>query len=324
MDIVEFLTTSKKQSPVVLFRAQSAYPAQFFVWLLPQYKNVLRCQVLDLDESPLASIKVALHTSFLGQPCLYWLRNISDITHKSRTDILHLLSDYQGPNTILLFAYNTDVTKVGSSSWQEVVVPDELSQKDFIRVTSMVQALQHAHQQEAAQLIFQQRKSLVFDEFFMVHRYLQVLGSKQLDSFFNEWFQRIVTSDSSLFALSKHFFAKDSRLFFIEWSKNVEKYNEQFWIVFWAEQLWRAAIFIVLARKNQRAHAKQIAYKLPFTFLQSGWRDYSVRELKAAHAFIYGLDVQTKSGASAMGIDLFFSTFFAGEFLNRRGGLPQG
>jgi hypothetical protein len=322
MDIVAFLTTSRKQSPVLLFRAQSVYPAQFFLWLLPQYKNVMRCQMLDLDEVPIASVKAALHTSFLGQPCLYWLRNISAMPHKSRADILHFLSDYQGPNVVWLFAYTTDITKIGPS-WQEVVVPDELNQKDFIRVTSMVPSLHHAHQLEAAHLIFQQRKSIMFDELFIIHRYLQVLGNKQLQPFFTEWFQHIITSDSSLFALSKHFFAKDSRLFFIEWSKNVDKYNEQFWIIFWAEQLWRATTFIGLARKNQRAHAKQIAYKLPFTFLQSGWRDYSVRELKAAHAFMYALDVQTKSGASGMGLDLFFTTFFTGQFPSRSGGLPQ-
>ncbi len=313
MDIVEFLMTSDISRSVVLFHAKSGYPGQFFFWLLHQHKKTMLHQVLSLDELDSATVKATVQTSFLGQSCMYWLRNVSDITQKARLDILTFLSDYQGPNHVWLFAYNTDINKV-PSTWQDVLLPDELTYKDCMRLIAQVPSLQSAYMQEFVPRLFQERKSIMFDEFFMVQRYFQVLSSKQLEQFMAEWLEHIISDDASLFRLSQYFFAKDTRPFFIEWHKAMQKYNEQFWIVYWAEQLWRAAAFITLARKNQRAQAKPITYKLPFTFLQSDWRDYSVRELKGAHAFLYDLDVNIKSGSSPMAFDLFFSKFFAGQF----------
>jgi hypothetical protein len=312
MDIREFLT-SPKQAPVVLFRAPSVYPSHFFFWLLSIHKKSYPCQILELDDTYNLSVKATIQTTFLGQSYLYWLRNVSDIAPKARTDLLSFLQQYQGPNCVWLFAYDTDITQIGSS-WQEVVLPDEMNQKMIVELARVTQAVPTAHLPVFISLLSATRKSMLFDELFMLQRYLHLLGGKQLAHFVDEWLGYLMADKASLFVLSKYFFAKDTRSFFVEWHKNVGHYSEQFWSIYWADQVWRATTFITLARKNQRAQAKQLAYKLPFTFLQSDWHNYSVRELKAAHAFLYDFDAQAKSGGTALGLDLFFSTFFAGQF----------
>ena len=68
--------------------------------------------------------------------------------------------------------------------------------------------------------------------------------------------------------------------------------------------------------RNTLSHgdAKQISFRLPFTFVQKDWRSYSIRELKNAHQFIYTLDYDFKHG-STMAFDLFFSKFFSNQFV---------
>jgi|GEM_PF-1188106 len=312
MDIREFLA-SPTRAPVVIFRAPSVYPSHFFSWLLPIYRKSYPCHMVDLDDAYNVALKATIQTTFLGQSCIYWLCNISDIAPKARTDLLSFLQQYQGPNRIWLFAYDIDITTLGPD-WQEVVLPDELNQKNVIEIARVTQVVPTAHLQDFVSLLSATRKSMLFDELFMLQRYLHLLAGKQLGHFVDEWLGHLMTDKTSLFVLSKYFFAKDARSFFIEWRKNMDNYSEQFWSIYWADQIWRATTFIALARKNQRAQAKQLAYKLPFTFLQSDWHHYSVRELKAAHAFLYDFDVQAKSGGTALGLDLFFTTFFAGQF----------
>jgi hypothetical protein len=125
----------------------------------------------------------------------------------------------------------------------------------------------------------------------------------------------IIAPKSSLFTLSTYFFAKDARLFFPLWVRISHEYSPQFWVVYWAEQLWRAHGFLQLHKKNKKDDAKKIAFRLPFGFIQREWRNYSVRELRNAHAMMYEIDFRLKNGSDDYILDFFFSKFFTNQFV---------
>ena len=63
-----------------------------------------------------------------------------------------------------------------------------------------------------------------------------------------------------------------------------------------------------------RGQAKTMAFRLPFSFIQTDWKKYAPAELRAAHDFVYGMDHQLKNGGDAFCFDLFYSKFFSGQF----------
>ena len=74
-------------------------------------------------------------------------------------------------------------------------------------------------------------------------------------------------------------------------------------------------------QKNDSFDAKRISYRLPFSFINGGWKKINSEELKNAHHFIYNLDYNIKNGAGTYGLELLYSKFFQGEFaVNKKRG----
>jgi len=309
LDNAQFLTDKS----VLCFRGKQEYPLLFFSSVLKKIKKHISVEMVDISEQDFANIAGRLQTSFLGTRVLYWLRNVSALNKAKKKKLLDYVRSYSGPNVIVFFATYDDVPRI-AQGWIEIPLPDEVQANTFESFMCSVFDIQSPRARSLATVLAKRHKQLPLDTLCLLAHYDQVLG-KNTSTFFDEWLDQLVVPQSSLFMLSKYFFAKDARSFFPYWSEIEQVYTPQFWMVFWSEQLWRASGFIMFARKKQHGDAKQISFRLPFTFLQKDWRSYSVRELKNAHQFVYTTDYNLKHGASTMALDLFFSKFFCNQFV---------
>lgn len=270
-------------------------------------------EVVDLAQEKLSIAKARFETSFLGMSAFYWLRNVSELDLKCRRELLSYLQSYHGPNTLAFFSLCKDVSPFEDFSF-DVMLPEEVKKQEFLSVSKELCGMSSAFAQQFAHAVLKRSDKITLDEACLLCRYGMVLSAKNVTLFIDEWLDHLLEPRASLFTLSKHFFAKEARDFFHLWRAVSERYPLQFWTIFWSEQLWRASAYVKLVRRNQRAEAKKISYKLPFAFLQHGWRNYGVRELKQAHDFVYTIDYDLKNGASPYGFDCFFSKFFQQQF----------
>jgi hypothetical protein len=299
---------------VVCFRAQQHYPLLFFSVLLQQIKkrHDLPVEMIDLSVQDVALVKGRLETSFLGQTIFCWLRNISDVPVKVRKELLSYLATYTGPNKVAFFAYHGDVPRV-ELRWLDMLIPEAIDRNQFVTLATQMYGMQELYARQCAPLLVNPQATMQLDDACLLTQYAMLVGSKNVSHFTAEWLDQLIKPKSSLFILSKHFFAKDARSFFPVWLQISKQYPMQFWIAFWSEQLWSAAAYVNLMRKNDRIEAKKVSNRLPVTFLQKNWRDYSMRELKKAHDCIYALDHALKNGGSEFGLDLFYSQFFQNQ-----------
>jgi DNA polymerase III delta subunit len=134
-----------------------------------------------------------------------------------------------------------------------------------------------------------------------------VLG-KGSAQFSRDWLPDMIVPELSLFSLSQALFDRKPSSFFKLWKQFSQKYSVPFWITFWSEQLWRAYCYVRLQKNGKEAEAKKIGYRLPFSFLNRSWRNYTLEELKTYHHLLYEIDYQVKNGGSAYALDLFYAT----------------
>ncbi len=299
---------------VVCFRAHQQYPLLFFSALLRQIKkrHDMPIEIIDLSVQDIASVKGRLETSFLGQRVFCWLRNISDVSVKVRKELFSYLATYTGPNNVAFFAYHADVSRL-ELQWLDVLIPEAIDRNQFVILATKMYGMPEVYARQCAPLLVNPQASMQVDDACLLTQYAMLIGGKNITHFTTEWLDRLIKPKSSLFILSKHFFAKDARSFFPVWLHISKQYPMQFWIAFWSEQLWSAAAYVSLMRRNDRIEAKKVANRLPVTFLQKNWSDYSVRELKKAHDCIYAIDYAIKNGSSEFGLDLFYSQFFQNQ-----------
>src|SRR5205807_225901 len=112
----------------------------------------------------------------------------------------------------------------------------------------------------------------------------------------------------------QYFFSKQKSNFFSLWGELRLQYPDEFWVVFWSEQLWQAIVFCEEASRNGAARAKSLVNRLPFSFMQKDWQSYKNDELISAHDFLYSIDYSLKNSAGTFGIDLFVHKFIHKDF----------
>lgn len=303
-------------NPVICFRSQNTYPVLFFSRLFTYLKNnkTLRIESCDLEEQNIADIKGRLSTSFLGTSTLYWMRAVSVLDQKIKQEFLQYVRNYLGPNRVVFFALHEDIPYHAKDTIY-IDIPEHIDKQHAIDLLQTLCGFDATHAQQFAQAVFARHKEIALDGFCMLVQYGQLLNVASVSSFLDDWLEYILTPKASLFTLSTHFFAKDARLFFPLWVRIQHEYSPQFWVAYWAEQLWRAHGFLQLHKKNKKDDAKKMAFRLPFTFIQREWRNYSMRELKQAHAMMYTIDFRLKNGGNEHVLDLFFSKFFSNQFI---------
>ena len=288
----------------------TTYPLLFFHHLFSFFnRNGLSITRLSTEQSDSGSIKALLSTmSFVGD-VTYWLEGFSDLSEKKQQDLMHYLCAYDGPHRILFFS---DKQQSANDVIHSIELPRDITMQDFLTVRALVSDQLHSKSNFASQLTMYS-DYLSLDNICLLAHYELVLG-KNADDFFAQWITRIIDPTSSFFILSQHFFGKKTKPFFRQWATVAEQYMPTFWVAFWADQIWRAYVYCDLMNQKQYAEAKKVQHKLPFSFINRDWQQYTLSELAAAYQILATMDFRLKNGGSEIGLEYFYGQFFENKF----------
>lgn len=289
------------------------YPAHFFAFWrmrLKQKNPSLSITVLDHATITVAALQQQLETSFLGMRTYYWLGIIPTPTTAEGARLLEYLFQYRGPNTVI--AIFNDAAQLRGRYYTEV--PATIAVQGLSQIAPYV-GVSTASVQKLMTHIVGFGDQLALDSALLLLQYAHVLGTNS-ERFCAEWAPHILSLPVSLFLLSQYFFAKKSNLFFSCWQRVMHEYSDAFWTTYWSEQLWRAAIYCALKQDKKESEAKHISYRLPFSFINTDWRNYTIDECKKAHQFLYAYDHHLKTHTAVANFELFYAKFFTHQFAN--------
>lgn len=304
-------STELHKKPLILFTAKE-YPVLFFATLLERLrKNYSPApKTVSFPDKDFAALEAQLSTTFLGQQDLLWCGNVSDLDLSTKKKMLLFLQSYQGPHSLFAFVITKDLP-AGIDKQFVVNLDDSLSQAEREQLITLL--FDHLQWQQVHELTKESYKTMSLDMLVLLAQYRLVLG-KNTQLFMQQWFEKLLAPDESLFTLTQWFFARKPQHFFRTWHSIKDNYVPVFWTMFWSEQLWRAHYALLLRKENKLAEAKQMAYRLPFSFLQRDWKNVSESELQKAHNFLYTADFNIKNGASDLFLEVFFNNFFSKQF----------
>lgn len=288
------------------------YPLLFtsqFLKLLSS-KNPGLVVPLHVQDQEQAVVSAQLQTTFLGRSSIYWLAD--SLVHVARTkqqEWLNELRQYEGPNTVLFFM-SGELPKSIPSSWSVVPLPDHASRELVTSVTKLYQTNNMVKiDQQFVRHLQSIAHQLSLDQLCLLLQYSTITAGGAAE-FFKEWVPQLITPEQSLFTLSQHFFARKATNFLSQWTIVRDHYAPPFWISFWADQLWRAALFIECVKAGDKVEAKKISYKLPFSFIQRDYVKHSAIELKNAHQLLYDLDYRIKNSGDFVFLEKLYFQFF--------------
>jgi hypothetical protein len=307
IDIIKNAESINKH-PVICFTG--TYPVLFVSFLLRHLKNCDTHSITTIDwqQVTVQEIKAQLSVSFLGETFVAWCSDLGQLEARQKKELFSFLATYKGPHAVWFFSAETDLVKL-KHSWTVIQIPQSLDWHMFKQLFQVLFESEFSKLQPL-ELIFKKKGSLGFDEAALLSQYALLLSKSAFEEFCSSWLGLMVPQDQSLFELSTQFFAKNQKRFFALWKNIGGQYPAPFWLVYWSDQLFRAASFVQYSRKQEFNEAKKIAYKLPFSFIKKDWQQYTYTELAAAHDKVYALDFQIKNGGTDSWLDLFFVQFF--------------
>ncbi len=304
-------STEFHKKPLILFTAKE-YPVLFFATLLDRLRKIITPapKTLSFLEADFTALQAQLSTTFLGQQDILWCGNLSGLDLSTRKKMIPFTSAYQGPHALLAFMTSKDLP--ASVDKQCIVnLDDPLSPAEREQLVTLL--FDRLQWKQVHELTKESYKTMSLDTLVLLAQYRLVLG-KNTQLFMQQWFEKLLAPDESLFTLTQWFFARKPQHFFRTWHSIKDNYVPVFWTTFWSEQLWRAHYALVLRKQNKLAEAKQMAYRLPFSFLQRDWKNVSESELQKAHSFMYTADFNSKNGSSDLFLEVFFNNFFSKQF----------
>ena len=319
MNLSKFIEASNVpswwESRVVLSFFGNEYPALFFPILFDSCKNNggPSIQVIDLQEMSLENITALLASSFLGNRSYYWLKDIADLDAKKRSYWTTYIQSYTGPNCILCFS-DKAMPHVHPDLIVTIEVPDLCDQALATTLLNLLVAQDSQRSSLVIRTMFKSRRKIPFDALCLLTHYMKVAGP-DLEQFLSDWLDFIFVPDISLFDLSKYFFARNQEAFFKVWRSVGPTYGDLFWVTYWGDIFWRAYHFTRLSSQGYYEDAKKFATRLPFTFIQGGWRHVELEELKGALNYVYMLDTDIKNGVQGTPfLELLYLKFFLRHF----------
>lgn len=308
-----FSTLCRYDHPVICFLGKSYQP--MFLQKTYDYMQELigePIQKLSLDQD-LSEIQIRLATTFLGKRNWYCFDNLYAISsQKKREAYIRFIANYKGPHRIISFISTADSTLfkqdgIVSCSLQEVYTSDQVKQ-----VPILYDQDNPAISAYFFSKLYRLKKEYSLEQLCLLQEYAKLLG-KNMNVFFQEWIDKLIVSDVSLFHMSQLFFEKSSTEFFVKWKEIRGNYSDQFWTTFFSEQLFKA-YFYIQHGGHVPTDQKQLLFGLSFSFLKHDWKVYDQKELALAHQKIYNIDLSLKQGGSVYQLDAFLASFFAGLF----------
>lgn len=276
------------------------YPATFYQYLVRyvagRLQKSLYCLAADSVEEVIASLSV----SFLGQSLFYFIPDVSVFSAASRKKLEFFLSTYSGEHCV--FLSSSERSWEPGAAFQMINIPEKL---DIALANRLVRSF---FPQVTEIALFE--KPVLTADFIQFALAFLIKGSIE-PRFFQQYCTRVGSQDHSIFLLAQFWLAKRATEFGQLWVQMVGDYPTEYWVSFYSDLLWQALYCV----QNQGvALDRALSNRLPFSFSRSDWRVYSVREIAAAHAYLYNFDWQNKNGCSAPYLDLFLIRFLSGGF----------
>ena len=309
---IQLCDKSELHTKSLIVMTGKEYPVLFFATLLERLRKISQPipTTLSFLDTDFAALQAQLSTTFLGQKNVLWCGNLSSLDISTKKKMLAFLPSYKGPHTLITFITTKDLPK--DLDKQNILnIDDSLSLAEREQLIPLL--FGSLQWKQIFELTNESYKSMSLDTLVLLGQYRLVLG-KNVQPFMKSWFENLVATDESLFTLTQWFFARKPQHFWRTWHAIKDNYVPVFWTTFWSEQIWRAHYVISLRKQQELGQAKQMAYRLPFSFLQRDWKNVSESELQNAHNFLYDADFKIKNGASDLFLDVFFNNFFSKQF----------
>lgn len=305
--IADFQTSESITKKSVHLFSGSEYPFLFFMQLRFLIQRTMAVEVIDIAQEDIQLVIGRLSTSFLGCSVAYFITGLETDSRTKDTVFLAFLQSYTGPHIIIAYISPDKISNY-NAHFPLIEVPEKVDKIVFGALLTWFGIVPSPQSKNCIQQLYSRFEHISFEHACIIMRYIP-LGIKE-SQFFEEWLNVIITPEQSMFSLSQYLFQKNSNQFFIQWKMVMDAYSPQFWIAFWSEQLWRASMFINLSKQRKYNDARKIAFRLPFSFINRDWRNYTQAELMAAHDFVYQLDYRFKNSDNSIGLDLFYARFF--------------
>ena len=295
MQILNFVQSLQDQNfviPAVIAISGKEY-APWFVRIVYSRNPEEQIKVIDCSDLEFSSISSQLQMSFLGMNYCYVLLH-TDAWHTSQQHILKkFLAAYAGPHKVVL--WGKEAGFIDSHDIMHISLEETY---DYTQAKQISTLFEHRSLVSFAQFlkqVYTQVKKLTIYELALLWHYSKVLGKHQ-SMFVQDWLPKIMPQEESLFALSQYYFSKDREKFVHLWNELFEKYSEQFWSVYWAEQLYKAYFYVVCMKQKNYTSAKAVSMHLPYSFIKNDWTSYDGAELAEALQAVYQVDYALKNG----------------------------
>jgi hypothetical protein len=278
-------------------------------------RNEMKNEVtfIDTEIASLNDCMAQLEMSFLGTRRWYVLKNLSSLDAASKQEWYSYLENYQGPHTVFFYESlgalprGNKAPKPKKSQWEDTETQLVIEIPALVDIPLYTELFKFFYpavgpEQLFIRALFLKQQRLTLDDACRMMSYQTVVGQR-CEPFFDQWYTKLVLSEVSLFTLSQYFFGRNTKLFLKQWKACKDDFPSEFWLVYWSEQLWQAAQFILRVQAYGLQEAKKGVFKLPFSFLQGDWQRHSLQRLTAAHDALYTLDYTLKnSGGEYAGL----------------------
>ncbi len=267
---------------------------------------------LSLERDNLPEMQATLEQSFLGQSTWYSISITAPLDKKTQS-FLSYLRTYGGPHHLLL---SIESPQEPVANFAHAVMIDlnlVVDKSFFIKLANFFGYSRIVQNQDFIARIFAMNNQLSLDNACMLMRYLELVGARSFEDCFQS-FRHIIEPSASLNQLSYLLFSRNPEKFFCLWHELSKTYPTMFWLSFWSQQLWQAAAVVQYSQEKNFSAARRMGSRLPFLFIKEWWRNFSYQELALAHAFLYDIDFNIKSGSQFCALDLFYAKFFERNF----------
>jgi hypothetical protein len=313
MHILEFIQALEsdqflEQYATIIWRAEE-YSALFFSRIYTHLKYHKKIGIIPI--SPADQVwqhaQAQLTTLFLGNKQYYWFSDFSHIDQATKENWYNFIQNYTGPHCLLV--YIPKIVALTETKQQLIVeIPVYVSAELFNKLYNALFSFGAAVDPLFLQKLFSFHKNILLEDALRIMAYYQVLGRKY-DVFLNNWLDKLLVPEKSLFTLSQYLFAQDKTLFLKHWLSVKADYPAEYWVVFWSEQIAQAITFVSVASTQSPLEARKLVNRLPFSFMNKDWKRFKIPFLAQAHQFLYDFDYNLKNGADDWGIELWYYKF---------------
>jgi hypothetical protein len=290
---------------VLWFYGAQAQPL-FMAQVLAVFKNRgFTIQTLDEESLHEPTLLSRLAIPSLTTHSLLWLSDLMQVDKKVRTNVLKVAQRYQGPQWLGFFIDQMPSIAMTHAIELEGVL-DRKQALAFWRLLWQPQTMP-AGASKLLNVLGARYPALSLDAACLLQHYAHLVDPSAYGSLL-EWLPELFVQEQSLYTLASHFFARKSSDFFSLWSIMKSSYSEQFWTVFWSEQLFRAYWFIYYQQEHNVPLAQKVGMRLPFSFLKKDYVAITMSELQQAHEELYNVDWGFKNGQT-LGLELVYLKF---------------